>query len=355
MSLINKMLKDLESRQGAASPQPGGRPIFQDLHAVNHDRRRVRSLMVGMLAVVALAAAGYYGVTYWDNRSTPTAATTLPMVAATPVSPAVDTAATLASSAPAPVVTPPATATATATPSPKPPAPAKPAAVRPPATKPVAAKTKPTKAEAVPNAAAQFERTERPYSPEELAENAYREAAQLRAQGNPAEAERRLKALLASNPKQVKARELLASIQLDSGRWAEAQDTLEQGVAQVPEYLAFRFQLARLYLEHGSDEQALALLESARREGRTDPELYGFLAALYQRAGRHADAVKTYQEALALRPVEGKWWLGLGISLEGTKNVSAARDAYRRALESGRLTASLSRYAEDRLRALAAR
>lgn len=353
MSLINKMLKDLESRQGAASPQPGGRPIFQDLHAVNRDRQRARSLVIGVLAAVGLAAAGYYGVTHWDNRSTPTAATTLPMVAATPVSPAVDTAATLTSTAPAPVVTPP--ATATVVPSPKPPAPAKPAAARPSATKPVSAKTKTVKAEAVPNAAAQFERTERPYSAEELAENAYRDAAQLRAQGNPAEAERRLKTLLASNPKQVKARELLASIQLDSGRWAEAQETLEQGVTQVPEYLAFRFQLARLYLEHGADEQALALLESARRDGRSDPELYGFLAALYQRAGRHADAVKNYQEALALRPTEGKWWLGLGISLEATKNVSSARDAYRRALESGRLTASLSRYAEDRLRALAAR
>jgi len=353
VSLINKMLKDLESRQGAASPHPGGRPIFQDLHAVNRDRRRVRGLVIGVLAAVGLAAAGYYGVTHWDNRSTPTAATILPMVASTPVSPAVDTAATLTSTPPALVVTPP--ATPTVAPSPKPPAPAKPTAARPSATKPVPAKTKTAKTEVVPNAAAQFERTERPYSPEELAENAYRDAAQLRAQGNPAEAERRLKALLATNPKQVKARELLASIQLDSGRWAEAQETLEQGVTQVPEYLAFRFQLARLYLEHGADEQALALLESARREGRTDPELYGFLAALYQRAGRHAEAVKNYQDALALRPTEGKWWLGLGISLEATKNVSTARDAYRRALESGRLTASLSRYAEDRLRALAAR
>lgn len=355
MSLINKMLKDLETRQGAASPQPGGRQIFQDLLSVNRDRQRVRGLVIGVLAAVALAVAGYYGVTHWDNRSIPTATTTLPIVASTPVSPAVDTVATLTSSAPAPVVMPPATATAVQPPKPLALAPAKSAAARAPVTKPASAKSKTAKTEAAPNTGAQFERTERPYSPEELAENAYRDAAQLRAQGNPAEAERRLKALLATNPKQVKARELLASIQLDSGRWAEAQDTLEQGVTQVPGYLAFRFQLARLYLEQGADEQALALLESARREGRTDPELYGFLAALYQRGGRHADAVKNYQEALTLRPVEGKWWLGLGISLEGTKNVSAARDAYRQALESGRLTSNLSRYAEDRLKALVVR
>lgn len=350
MSLINKMLKDLETRQATASPPSGDRPIFQDLLAVNHDRRRVRGRVLGVLAAAVVMAAGYYGVMHWGNRSTPTATTTLPIVAATPLSPVVDTTATQASSTPAADVTPP----VASAPPPKPPALAKPVVARPPVAKPTVAATKTAKVEVSADAGTHIERTERPYSPEELAENAYRNAAQLRAQGNPAEAERRLKALLASDPKQVKARELLVSIQLDSGRWVEAQDTLEQGVAQVPAYLTFRFQLARLYLEHGADEQALTLLEGARREGRTDPELYAFLAALYQRAGRHADAVKNYQDALALQPVEGKWWLGLGISLEATKNISAARDAYRHALESGRLTANLSRYAEERLRALAA-
>jgi len=348
VSLINKMLKDLETRQAAASPLPGDRPIFQDLLSVNHDRRRVRGRVLGVLATLILIAAGYYGVTHLSYRSVPTADNALPVVAAPALSPVVDTRVTATSPLDiTPVVTPTPAST------PKPSAPAKPAASRPPASKPAAAKA--AKAEAEPSTAAHFERTERPYSPEELAENVYRDAAQLRAQGNPAEAERRLKALLTTNPKPVKARELLVSIQLDSGRWVEAQDTLEQGVAQVPDYLAFRFQLARLYLEHGSDEQALTLLESARREGRADPELFAFLAALYQRAGRHADAVKNYQDALALRPTEGKWWLGLGISLEGTKNVAAARDAYRRALESGRLTANLAHYAEDRIRALAVR
>jgi hypothetical protein len=193
LSLINKMLKDLEARQGAASPQPAGRPIFQDLLSVNRDRRRVGGLVIGVLAAVALAAAGYYGATHWGNRSTQTTATTLPMVVETPVSPAVDTVAMMSTSAPAPVVIPP--ATVTAAPPPKPPAPAKPAAARAPVTKPATAKTKTAKTEATPNTGAQFERTERPYSAEELAENAYRDAAQLRAQGTPAEAERRLKTL----------------------------------------------------------------------------------------------------------------------------------------------------------------
>jgi MSHA biogenesis protein MshN len=65
--------------------------------------------------------------------------------------------------------------------------------------------------------------------------------------------------------------------------------------------------------------------------------------------------VKNYQVALAARPQEGRWWVGLGISLETQQDGGAARDAYRRALDTGRLTSSLARYAEDRLRALIAR
>jgi MSHA biogenesis protein MshN len=216
--------------------------------------------------------------------------------------------------------------------------------------RPGAASSAPDKSDA-----ARIEKTDRPYTPEELAENAYREAARLAGANNAPEAERRLKALLAGQPRHVKARELLVSLQLDTGRWLEAQDSLEQGLTQMPEHNAFRYQLARLYLEHGAEAQSLALLERARAEGRSDAELHAFLAALYQRAGRHADATKSYQDALALRPAEGKWWLGLGISLEAQQSNAAARDAYKRALETGRLVANLASYAEDRLKALTTR
>lgn len=200
-----------------------------------------------------------------------------------------------------------------------------------------------------------MEKTERPYTAEEQAENTYQEAARLKAQGNAFEAERQLKALLAAQPKHVKARELLVGIHFANGRVPEAQESLEQGVTQVPAHLAFRYQLARLYLERGDEPRAISLLEEARDQGHSDPELPAFLAALYQRVGRHADAVKNYQVALAARPQEGRWWVGLGISLETQQDSDAARVAYRRALDTGRLTSSLARYAEDRLKALVVR
>jgi MSHA biogenesis protein MshN len=355
MSLINKMLKDLEARQGSGL-RHDARPIFHDLQPVAVERRR-RHLVIGAVVLVAAVAAGVYA---WQRP------TGVPVVSALPANPAPPTpspAEPVAASAPVPSPTPvPAPA---ATPAVTPPvAVAKPTAVKP-AAEPKAASAPKARApekkapaaakETAPPEPARIEKVERKPSSEELAEQTYRDAARAHTGGNPAEAERSLKALLSSTPKHTKARELLAGIQLDGGRWLEAQDTLEQGVTLVPEHLPFRYSLARLYLEHGSAAQAEKLLEDARRAGHTDPELHAFLAALQQRGGRHAEAAKSYREALALRPEEGRWWLGLGISLEAQQEGASAQEAYRRALGSGRLAANLARYAEDRLKALTTR
>ncbi len=347
MSLINKMLKDLETRQGGGARAE--RPIFQDLHSAHSARQHSRRAPVVALVLLLVGVAGIYSWSRWRDSTIPVLSTTAPAmtVAEGPaiVEPAPPAPPIVESSPPVPAAV-------------KAPAPvAKPKPVKqlespvaPP--KPVA--TAAVKSE-TGSGPARIEKTDRPYSPEELAESAYQEAARLRLQGDAAGAERQLKALLATEPKHVKARELLSGMQIENGRMLEAQATLEQGVAQLPAHLGFRFLLARLHLERGEPTQAVSLLEAARRPGLNDPELPAFLAALYQRVGRHTDAVKSYQEALASRPLEGRWWVGLGISLETQKDSDAARTAYRNALDTGRLTAGLARYAEDRFKALTAR
>lgn len=361
MSLINKMLKDLETRQGGGGR--ADRPIFQDLHSSRSERHRGRRAPVVALMLLLSGVAGIYSWNRWgDNKATVVSAT-VPMqtLAQTPV-------AIEQPSVTAPTPAPPVPA-ATKEPAPvtKPTSPRMDKVDRvgnersksatkqaSPATPPQAMVTAAAKSE-TGTGPARIEKTDRPYSAAELAENAFQEAVRLRTQGDAVGAERRVRALLVTDPKHVKARELLTGLYLENGRWLEAQDTLEQGMAQLPAHLAFRYQLARLHLERGEEARAVSLLEAARGPGQTDPELPAFLAALYQRSGRHAEAVKSYQEALTSRPQEGRWWVGLGISLETQKDSDAARTAYRRALDTGRLTSNLARYAEDRLKALVVR
>jgi MSHA biogenesis protein MshN len=350
------MLKDLEVRRDGA--ERVARPIFQDLHSAHGERRRGRGPWVVVPVLAILAGTALYSWDRWSDQPTGYTRNSAPAVTLAQVPPA-----TPESPAPAPPqVQERAPAPAVAAKSPKPAASSKPAkasgtpAVIPSAQVMKNRQNERNKITSVAEAASgQMEKTDRPYTAEEQAEITYQNALRLKAQGNMAEAERQLKSLLIAQPKHVNARELLVGIHFANGRVPQAQETLEQGVTQVPAHLAFRYQLARLYLERGEEPRAVILLEEARRQGHADPELPAFLAALYQRAGRHADAVKNYQMALAAKPQEGRWWVGLGISLETQQDSGAAREAYRRALDTGRLTASLARYAEDRLKALIAR
>lgn len=110
--------------------------------------------------------------------------------------------------------------------------------------------------------------------------------------------------------------------------------------------------LARVYVDHGAEAKALAVMESAAPQGSDDPEFSALLGLLYQRAGRHADAVQVYKRALTLRPNDARTWLGFAISLEGSGQRDAARRAYQRAKESGGLTPTLLQYADQRVASL---
>jgi len=192
----------------------------------------------------------------------------------------------------------------------------------------------------------------RPLSAEEKSEAAYRYAVRLLDQGRPEEAAVQLRETMRAQPEHVAARELAAGLALQAGHWREAQSLLEEGLRQVPSHYPFARLLARVYVDHGAEAKALAVMESAVPAGSDDPEFSALLGVLYQRAGRHADAVQVYKRALALRPQDARSWLGFAISLEGTEQWDAAKRAYARAKEAGGLTPPLNQYAEQRLAAL---
>ncbi len=197
-----------------------------------------------------------------------------------------------------------------------------------------------------------MEKKVRPVSAQEQADNYYAAAADFLHKGRAGDAIANLKSALTANPDHHKARELLVGLTLQHGRWQEGQQLLEQGIARHPRHLGFSQMLARVHIERGADQRALAVLESAGDSARADPEFLAFLAALYQRTGRHADAAKAYTDAVNLRPDEGRWWLGLAISLEAEQKWPGASQAYTRARLSAGLDPQLVRYADQRLAAL---
>jgi MSHA biogenesis protein MshN len=394
VSLINKMLQDLETRQNTGSNRPSSKPLYDDLHSSRSRRTRSqgpRTILIALLLTVSLVAGGYYawnewGEEYWAGRMAmpkvdvartavpvsapepqPEPATPLkeetvaqpPVVAPSPAPAAskpVITGPTKLRPAPAPTPLKPIgapaetttkTASAVSVPAPKATVP-KPVSPLPP--KVVAAAPTGDGGKTVLG-----EKKLRAMSPEDTAESAYRQAADLMKQGRAGDAEPLLRSALVANAAHIKARELLVGILLQGGRGLEARQLLQQGIEKSPRHYSFAQLLARLYVQDGADPQALALLESVRPVAGNDPEYQAFLAALYQRAGKHTEAVKAYGAALGQRPQEGRWWLGLGISHEAEQNFTAATESYQKALASGNLDGKLQQYVQQRLTAVKSR
>jgi MSHA biogenesis protein MshN len=393
MSLINKMLKDLETRQNAPLGKPSSRPIFQDLHAVPEGS--LTRWMFPALLIGAIALALVTGLYIWTHRGmqppmltntqeNQKLALTEPAVAAanepavpaapsaaspvaTPVSDAPMAATIQARATPEPApdaatpVKPPVTTTArVAAPAaskppvrvarPAPPRISVPITVPPAAQENAAASNMPDAGEVVDTNApsGSMEKKNIPLTPEQTAENTYRVAAQQLQQRHLDEAEQGFKSALAINPRHVAARELLAGLLLQRTRMDEAQQVLEQGLAAVPGQAGFASLLARIYVEQNAEPKAILLLEQQHTGAKSNPDTLALLATLYQRAARHGEAIAAFKDALTLRPLEGKWWLGLGISQEAEQNWNEARFAYQRVRDTN-VEPGLARYAEQRL------
>lgn len=352
MSLINRMLRDLESRQTARA-EVSRQPVYEDLRPARgrSDVARIR-VWGAVLIVAVIAAAGIYGWIEWSGARVPA-----PVVAVTPVP-----------ATPTPVETPaPMPAAGLAEP---PPPVSKPVVPKAPVTAPDIPKTVPavkttqaTTARPVPKSApspaaqknneeaGKMEKTVKPLTPAEQAEGYFREAAALVNQGRGLDAEPKLRAALAADPAHAGARELLVGIQLQQGRGAAARELLAQGIETNPKHTAFARLLARLTVDGGTDAQAIALLEKHAALAGNDAEYQALLATLYQRAGRHGEAIQRYTQALTLRPQEGRWWMGMGLSCEAEKKNDAAAEAYQRALGAA-LDPKLQQYVRGRLAAV---
>lgn len=400
MSLINKMLRDLESRQQDTAAPSSQRPVYQDLRPAARLRARTRAPLMVSLAAIVLGVGGFYAWDKWgriltlaptpvaaDPMQPPLAART-PAFAAAPITPATTPVSTVPATpimtgeVPAPVVTPVA-----ATPA----APIAPvfetsaampgttsktdvavtspatenerkkennvtAAAAAPAGPRKAVKPKPTAVAVAEEVRAEgsVDKRIRPFTPDEKAESAYRTAVRYLDQGRTDDAVRELTDALRAAPQHTRARELLVGLSLKNGHRREAQQLLEEGMVQSPKHHAFVQLLARIHIDQGADQKALTLLQGAAPFAPNDPDFATLLATVYQRVGRHADAVATFGQVTELRPGDARAWLGLAMSLEAEQKPEHARRAYERAQQLSGLPPALAKYAEKRLAMLRA-
>lgn len=344
MSLINQMLQDLEQRRA-----DGGTPAAQVRAVSRLTRSNVTLRWVAMALIVAIAAAG--GGYWLANRQS---------------------GHSLGAPAPAPLVMPPVAAPVpVAEPAPVPLSsvlqmdsqlsqlpvpsekPVKPMLPPVQATIPAAISAPPPSADKPARATkelppAEFNKEIKQTSPQQRAENAYRQAYASLQQGRMGEAEEGLRQVLQIDPRHAAARQGLAALLVESKHLDRAEQVLQQGLELQPGHTGYAMTLARVQVERGDVAAALATLQR-NPPNAENAEYHGFLAALLQRAERHKEAIEHYQSALNLNPAAGQWLLGLGISLQADNQTAKAAEIFRRAKQSN-ISPELKAFAEQRLK-----
>lgn len=199
-------------------------------------------------------------------------------------------------------------------------------------------------------APAAIDRRSRTASTSDGAEMEYRRGMAALRRGAAAEAFEALRAALKTEPRHVSARQALLSVMVEQQQWNDALALVEEGLALDPAQVGWAMALARLQLEHGKVREAAETLGRHSPYADQNADYQAFHALVLQKQRRYAEAVQRYQAALALRPNESRWWYGMGISLESDQRPQEARAAFVKAKETGNLTPELAAAVEHRLR-----
>jgi len=370
MSLINKMLQDLDARGGdggrasaASAVRPVGRGARGALSAT--------TVGAGVLALAVLGAAGFAAWKYWRG-SQPAPAQPAAVQSSQPVVPKNGPVAMAAGDEGPPVVKgdiPPeqhqaageelarkmeernaaarrAAGVAAAAPAP---AVDKTAHAHPAGKRQVQGAAKHEKA-AVPSAPPASAETDPGLNSQQKAENEYRRALAKLQDARVSEALASLEQAVYLYPRHEAARQTLVSLLIESGRNAEAIRHLVFATNLDPRQANMAMLLARMQLESGGN--ALETLQRSLPYAESHAEYRAMMAGVLQRANRHKEAVDHYQAAVRLQPGNGVWWMGMGISLQADKRNAEAKVAFQRALDSGRLTPELQAFVERHLQQL---
>jgi MSHA biogenesis protein MshN len=348
MSVINKMLQDLDRRQAlpASGAADGGRNVRAVRAAGGGHEWFWRT--IAFLMVVALAWVGWVA---WQLQPRAPLATELARQSAK-ARPPVAAAPKPAPQPPKPVPQPP----AEIKPPPAPPELFKLAqTIATPIAEPAARPAAPPSAKREEKREAtglQVNKRDRPRSANEDAEIAFRAGVGRLNQGRASEAAQQFSAALGIDPRHQAARQALVAVHLERRELDAAQRLLTEGIALFPENAQFASVLARIRVEHGDYPGAIDLLTRTREAGLADAEHQMLLGTVLQRVGRHAEAVSAFQNAARLVDQPAATWVAMGISYEGLGSKPEALRAYRQSLAAGPASADVRAYAENRIRAL---
>jgi MSHA biogenesis protein MshN len=136
--------------------------------------------------------------------------------------------------------------------------------------------------------------------PAETADGEYRKAMAAHRQGRPNEALEGFQAALRIDPRHVAARQALLSLFLEQHRWAEAQTAAADGLALNPAQPGWAMILARLQVEQGQLAEAERTMAKYATHGERNADYLAFHGLLLEKLQRPQDARDMFLKAREL-------------------------------------------------------
>lgn len=183
----------------------------------------------------------------------------------------------------------------------------------------------------------------------EAAEAEYRKGMNAIKRGVAQDATVALGNALRIDSRHLLARQALLSLYVDQKQWDEAIAVGKEGLAADPKQIGWAMLVGRLQFEQGQPDTALETLSQHVKYAERNGEFLAFYALLLQKSKNYPESIERYRMALALRPNEGRWWYGLGLALEGAQRIDEARQSFRQARATGNLPADLAGAVEQKL------
>jgi MSHA biogenesis protein MshN len=361
VSLINKMLQDLDARQTTANEAA----YLYSKPVARREARLPVPAMLGVAGIVlALALAAALGWHYWrkpqDVRAaqTPVKVVMLPKPSAA-VQPVAQAPAIVSTPEPAPVagvalkrheLKPEEAGRGKSTPGPGQEEAVAGKVARAKRKAEEMAAVKPQGIAEAPVKKGKASEQGKEESPSQKAESSYRRALASLQDGYVSDAIASLDDALEANPKHDAARQTVVSLLIENGRVDEAMRQLQLGLTLDPRQPSMAMLLARLQIERGAT--GIETLVRTLPYAGSDAQYHAFLAGALQRQQRHREAAEQYQAALQRSPRNGVWWMGLGISLQAEKREAEALDAFRKAKGAGTLTPELVNFVDRKIQQL---
>jgi MSHA biogenesis protein MshN len=162
-----------------------------------------------------------------------------------------------------------------------------------------------------------------------------------------------LRELLETQPVNIKARKKLASLLFAQGNYTQSRQLLVRGIELHTTQSGLRLMLARLYMVQKEPSLAMNILSEFEPSRDNQTEYLAYRAALAQQLKQTKLAKTDYQNLTRIDSDNAKWWLGLAIAEDQLGEMNMAIKSYNKANSLGQLQGSVNEFIQQRIKVLA--